>query len=161
MNKIISTFFLLILMMGLYFEEEIRLGWGYDIQMSGDEKYITRYDDIIVGLTIVDLRILPEHIIGLRLPSKDIQCGHKLMRAASDEKIYFILELGATKVTNFYTQKEFEKALMLLPEYERVSLRYEVFENIFKFSQRLDDKEVYKECLERNGLSGRRVVWFK
>ena len=143
----------------LYFEEELRLGWGYDIQKSGDDTYITRYGDIVVGLTIIDTQILSEYLIGIRLPSKDIQCGHKLMRVASDDKTYFILDLDATQVTNFYSKKEFVESVSLLPGYENLKLRFELFERIFEFSTRLDGKEHYKDCLEHNGLLGRRVVW--
>lgn len=150
-----SSAFLLFL---LVYEDELRLGWGYEIN-SGvySDKYIKRYDEIVVERTIVDFQVLPEYIIGLRLKTKDINCNYKPLRIILDEHHYFTLALDETKVTHFDSSQEFENHLEVLSLKNQSKLNYDFFSRIFKNGRRLDTNKKYKDCLNEHNIKGKVV----
>tara|TARA_B100001063_G_C16679818_1_gene511092 strand:+ start:160 stop:660 length:501 start_codon:yes stop_codon:yes gene_type:complete len=151
----------LVLIFFLYFEEDIRFGWGYSVNWLGGSEYnITKGEEIVVGGAIFDYQLVEGHLVGLRAPSINIQCGYKRMRVASDKAKYFILNLDEKSVQYFSSKNDFEKVIYSLSKTEVVGLRYSYIENIFNNEGlRLDLKDSFKKCLERYELSGQQVIW--
>ncbi len=159
----LAGLFVLLIILGVYFEEQIKLGWGYHVNWLGGTEYnITRHEKIIVEGAIFDYQLISGHLIGLRLPAKEIQCGYKVMRVASDQKMHFILNLDSEILRNFSSKKEFEKAVELFSSIDEfdINLRYKYVESILNNRKiRLDGKDNFRACLKNNGLFGRRVIW--
>lgn len=145
----------IILVVALIYEEQLRLGWGYDIELEG---IITRHGKIVIDHHVLDTRLSHGYLVGIRLPTKDMECHGGLVRAVIDRPTYFILKLDETKVTSFLSRKEFENQVNSLKIKFEDPLKYEFFGNIFKNTKRLDGEEKYKNCLRDNGLTGFRVV---
>ena len=141
-----------------YFKEQIDLGWGYDIQRNGSDTYITKDDFVIVGMTIIDMQVFPDYLVGLRLPAIELDCDYKPMRVTPDKKIYFILDLDRAVVKEYYVKIDFEEAIKPLLSGEDLRLDYELFENIFKFGKRIDQNERFQSCLKKSGLEGYQVI---
>lgn len=145
----------IILVVALFYEEQLRLGWGYDVELEGR---ITRHGEVVVDRNILDTRLSHGYLVGIRLPTRDMECRGGLVRAVVDQPTYFILKLDETKVTSFLSRKEFENRINSLKIKFEDPLKYEFFGNIFKNAKRLDGEDKYRNCLRENGLTGFRVV---
>jgi hypothetical protein len=143
---------------GFFFEQQFTLGWGYNLSMEGSSSIVYRYDKVVVDRRILDSRVDSGYLVGIRLPTKDIDCNFKTIRAVIDQPTYFILKLDETKVTSYLSRNEFESQISSLNINFEEPLHYEYFGNIFENAKRLDKDEKYNECLEYYDLTGFRVA---
>lgn len=142
----------------IFLAEQLELGWGYSVRMEGDTRTIYRHGEVIVDRDILDARVDSGYLVGIRLPTKDIDCNFKLIRAVIDQPTYFILKLDETKVTSFLSKEEFESRISSLNIKFEDPLKYEFFGNIFKNAKRLDNDDEYNRCLSDNNLDSYRVA---
>lgn len=153
-KKLVLIVFIL-LVVGLIYEEDLRLGWGYNYEQDDT---ITRHGEVVINRRILDTRLDNGYLVGIRLPTKDIECSRKPIRVVIDQPTYFILKLDETKVTSFLSRKEFESRISSLNIKLEDPVKYEFFGNIFKNAKRLDNEAKYSSCLQDNSLTGVRVA---
>lgn len=158
MKRLILGAVAILLVFLFYFEEQLRLGWGYEIQRNGRDTFIVKDGTALIGMSILDIQISSGYLFGIRIPAKELVCNYKPMRVASDQKIYFILDLDKALVKEYYSQIEFEKAVSLILDPGEITLNYSSLDDAFKYGERIDENEKYKRCLKNHGLEGFKVV---
>ena len=141
-----------------FFEQQFILGWGYDVRMEGSTRIVYRNDEVVVDRRVLDYRIDSGYLIGIRLPTKALECNFKTIRAVIDQPTYFILKLDETKVNSYLSRDEFESQISTLNINFEEPLHYEYFGNIFENAKRLDKDEKYSKCLEGYDLTRFRVA---
>lgn len=147
-----------IFILWFFFEQQYTLGWGYDLSMEGSSAIIFRHNKVVVDRAILDSRVDSGYLVGIRLPTKDIDCNFKTIRAVIDQPTYFILKLDETKVTSYLSRNEFESQISSLNINFEEPLHYEYFGNIFENAKRLDKDKKYSECMEYYDFAGFRVA---
>ncbi|MCT6699310.1 hypothetical protein [Rheinheimera sp. 4Y26] len=146
----------------VFFEDEIRLGWGYDIKYRGTgEWFVSRYDKVVVEPALFDYQILSGYLVAIGLPTQDIVCNHKPMRVYIDSPVYYVLKLDETILKSFLNKSDFDKTLGDLLLSKDVNLNYSLLDDLFRYGHRLDSSSDYSECLDGYNLSGKQVVTSK
>ncbi|WP_157608101.1 hypothetical protein [Teredinibacter turnerae] len=115
-----------------------------------DDLHIQRNGKVVISPTMVDLDIVSEYVVGLRLPAEHLECdgGYKIRLINKQE--YFVLSSKSEDVSNFISRDKFEARLKELGIFNDVSLDYARFESVWDQHSKYYKNINYSVCVPIN-----------
>ncbi len=111
------------------------LGNGYEYIIGREENlYIRKNNEIIIAPTLLDINVISNYVVGIRLPAQYLECeeGSAYKVRVSNKKEYFILSTKSGDVLNFSSRNIFERELEKLNLLNKISLDYSKFESVWE-----------------------------
>lgn len=135
----------------LYIQSESDLGNGYQyVSGRADDFHIRKNGRVVINSTMVDLDIVSEYVVGLRLPAEYLECEGGCKIRLINKKEYFVLFTRNGNVFNFISRDKFEARLKELGIFNDVSLNYTKFESVWSQYSKYYENIDYSACLPIN-----------
>jgi hypothetical protein len=142
---------LVFLLIGIiYYQETVGLGNGYQyISGRSDDFHIVKDERVVIKSTIVDLIVVSNYVVGLRLPSQRLECegGAALKIRIENKKEYFILDTELGLVYYYSTDIEFKSQLQNLGIRDGVSLDYTKFDSTWNTYANYYKNQKFIDCV--------------
>ena len=148
----IAVLFVISVVIGyLYVQSESDLGNGYQyVSGRADDLHIQKNGKVVISPAMVDLDIISEYVVGLRLPAEHLECngGYKIRLINKQE--YFVLSTKSEDVFNFISRDAFEARLKELGILNDVSLDYAKFGSVWDQHSKYYKNIDYSVCVPIN-----------
>ena len=134
--------FLVVLVLFILYQVEQRVGLkgGYQlIDNRLDDVHIIKDGEIVIGSTVVDVDVLSNYLVGLRMPIRYLACNDMTSSKIKivNSREYFVVDTDKAEVQHFTSSDAFEKSLASLGLIGEYSLNYSNFDRIWsKYSKR-------------------------
>jgi len=146
---IISLLLMLSVFVYISFFAKTSLGNEYEyVAGREDDIYIRKNGEIAIGPTIIDIDVLLNNVVGLKIPAQYLECESGYNIKLNFKKEYFILQTATDDIFNYTSQQEFEKKLSELNILVDVNLDYQKFESIWERYSNYYEKIDFSTCVQ-------------
>lgn len=116
------------------------------VSEEDDSRYIAMDGNVAVMPAVLDYKVYPPYIVGIRLPSEQMLCSGYSSIVLKNKKIYFVLNLSSKKLEEFDNKQKFKKRLLDFGGRSE-EIDYSRFEDVWNdYNRHYNNFSSYDDC---------------